>query len=101
MSTGFRVMDHMVLLLGIATALGLLFIMGVQPFHAEEIFVHRDTLTGIEWIMLLGFGLMVLFNLLSLAWLLTQPGDTAGQKATDLLTAALGVVCIVLSSPTR
>lgn len=96
MSTGFRSMDHMVLTLGIATALGLLFIMGVQPFHAEEIFVNQDTLTGIERIMLLGFGLIVLFNVLSLGWLLTQPGDTSGQRATDLLTAALGVVCMVL-----
>ena len=96
MSTGFRSMDHMVLLTGIGTAMGLAFIMGVQPFHAEEIFVNRDTLTGIEWIMLLGFGLIVLFNIISLAWLLSRAKAPPGQRATDLLTAALGVFCIVL-----
>lgn len=88
--------ERLTLTLGIASALGLLFILAVQPFHAEEIFVRRDTLTAVEWVMLVGFGLIVLFNVTSLAWLLGRSATGGDERTGDLLTALFGVVCVVL-----
>jgi hypothetical protein len=66
------------------------------PVFREQVFYERGALSGVEIVMGIGFGLVLLFDVVSLLWVLfrlRQPRDgTSGDKAT----LVLGLLCLVL-----
>ena len=83
-------------LLGLAlfSALCLVFNMAAMPLHAEEVFLRPQTVSTVEIAMLIGFGLVFIFNLLSIAWLARQTSAGAGDAYRTLLV--LGIFCLIM-----
>ena len=69
--------------------------LGIQGFK-QEVFVDREKLAGVEIVILIGFGLVALFVVVSLVWIWSRLSQaekaTMGQKAT----LVLGVLCLFL-----
>jgi hypothetical protein len=54
------------LILGILVTCGLIFTMVATPLHQEEIFFNQSTLSIVELIILLGFALVIIFDISSI-----------------------------------
>ena len=80
--------------LGLLALGSLAFIMVAMPLDAEAVFVHTETLSAAEVAMLLGFGVVLAFNLWSVGWLIrqakVQPGGTFWSMAS------MGLFCLIL-----
>ena len=86
-------LDKVLLGLALLAALGIAFTMTVMPFHAEEVFLRRDTLSVLEVVMLVGFVIVFLFNVLSVPWLAGKV--FAGERKVYLAMLGLGLLCLV------
>ncbi len=83
-------LDKVLLGLALLAALGIAFTMTVMPFHAEEVFLRRDTLSVLEVVMLVGFVIVFLFNVLSVPWLAGKV--FAGERKVYLAMLGLGLL---------
>jgi hypothetical protein len=61
--------------------------------YKQQIFFDQETISGVELVILLGFGLVLLFDVTSLlcSWLKLRRSE--GLKLGDVATLALGVLC--------
>ena len=80
--------------LGLLDMGSLAFIMVAMPLDAEAVFIHTETLSTAEMVMLLGFGIVLVFNLWSVAWLIRQA--KAYEDGAFWSMAAMGLFCLIL-----
>ena len=66
------------------------------PFFKEEIFFERQALAGVEILILIGFGLMLLFGILSLMWVILRLRHSQNVATADRVTPVLGALCLFL-----
>ena len=62
----------------------------------EEIFIERQTLAGVEIFILIGFGLILLFDILSFLWILLRVRHSQNAVIADRATLLLGFLCLLL-----
>jgi hypothetical protein len=66
------------------------------PIYKEQVFYERGTLSGVEIVMGIGFGLVVLFDIVSLLWVLLRLRQSRDGGIGDKAILALGVLCLFL-----
>ncbi len=82
-----------VTILSIVSAVFLIFSMLSLLIFNEQIFTHRNGFTIHEYIIALGIGLVVVFDFVSVAWLLLQLKKTS---TTLIFAIIMGILCIIL-----
>ncbi len=96
MSNRHHTANESLLALTFVSTACLIFIMLAQPLHRNEIFLRRDTVSAIEALMILGYLLLLIFNITSVTWSarrLTRIDNYTPGYAGALV---FGVLCIVL-----
>jgi hypothetical protein len=61
--------------------------------YKQQIFFEQETISGVEMIVLIGFGLVLLFDLTSVLWGLLRFRRSERLSIRDVATVALGVLC--------
>ena len=75
----------------------LVFNMASLPIYKEQVFLERGTITmGGEMAILVGFLLLPVFNIVSLLWVSSRIRQAGAVHIQDVLTLALGVLCLIL-----
>jgi hypothetical protein len=75
----------------------LIFIMVAMPIYREQVFLERGTITiGGEMVILIGFVLMLIFDIVSLPWVLLRIRKAQADRTRDMGILALGAVCLIL-----
>jgi hypothetical protein len=69
--------------------------LAIQGFK-QEVFFDREKLAGVELVMLIGFGLVVLFVIVSLAWIWSRLRQAQTATIGDGATLVLGILCLFL-----
>ena len=66
------------------------------PIYKQQVFFERETLAGVEIVMLIGFGLVLLFDIASLLWVLLRLRQSERASIGDQATLILGALCLFL-----
>jgi hypothetical protein len=66
------------------------------PVYKEQVFFERGTLSGVEMVIGIGFGLVLLFDVVSLLWVLLRLRQSENGSVGDKATLVLGALCLVL-----
>ena len=66
------------------------------PIYKEQVFFERQTLASVEIVMGIGFGLVLLFDVASLLWVLLRLRQSESGSIGDKATLMLGVLCLFL-----
>ena len=74
----------------------LVFNMLGMVIFKQQVFFERGTLAGVEIVILIGFGLIFLFDISSLLWLLLSLRRSEKSSVGDKATLILGVLCLFL-----
>lgn len=83
-------------LLSIFSAIFLIYIMLALVIYKEQIFIERGIISIVEIPIIIGFGLILLFNIVSfskLSWKFRKSGE---MKISEKLTLILGGLCLLL-----
>jgi hypothetical protein len=64
--------------------------------YKQQVFFERETLAGVEIVMLIGFGLVLLFDIASLLWVLLRLRQSERASIGDKATLILGALCLFL-----
>lgn len=71
--------------------------MMALPICTEQVFLNRSTISsGGEIVILIGFLLVPVFNLVSLGWVIVGTLQNRVFRKGDMGTMALGVLCLIL-----
>ena len=85
------------IVLAISSTAFLLFNMLSMLIFRQEIFIERDhILSAVEILILIGFGLIFLFNIVSCLWILLRIHSSENDFRGDKITLALGIFCLIL-----
>jgi hypothetical protein len=66
------------------------------PVYKEQVFIERGTLSGVEMVIGIGFGLVLLFDVASLLWVLLRLHQSENGGVGDKATLILGALCLCL-----
>lgn len=92
-----KVLYNPISVLAIFSTVLLIFNMIGILISKEQIFTEHDKiLTGVEIIILFGFGLILLSNILSIIWLLLRFRHSEKITIREKVTLALGSLCLLL-----
>lgn len=69
--------------------------LGILIFK-QQVFFERGTLASVEIVILIGFGLVLLFNIASLLWVLSRLRHSEKASTADKATLILGALCLFL-----
>ena len=64
--------------------------------YKQQVFFERETLSSVEIVILIGFGLVLLFDIASLLWVLLSLRQSEKASTGDKVTLILGALCIFL-----
>ena len=71
--------------------------LAAMPVHREQVFVQRGRIDSLgETVILIGFLLVPIFNILSLSWIAWRMRSTRKVHERDRGILALGILCLVL-----
>ena len=73
----------------------LIYIMLAMPVYKVQLFIERDTFSIPGIVMIIGFGLIFLFTLVSVIWLAKQIQWGRKAAAGDTMTFLLGILCLI------
>lgn len=91
-----KIQHYSLLFLGILSFLSLLLILVGIWFFKQEVFIDQANLSGVEILMLIGFGLILIFNLLSFINRYIHLRKTNRNPIMDKAVLVLGILCIFL-----
>ncbi len=75
----------------------LVFTMVAMPIYKEQVFVDRGTIsTGGETAILIGFIVVLIFNIVSLVWVSSRLRKAQAVHMGDLGVLGLGAFCLIL-----
>ena len=75
----------------------LVYNMAAMPIYREQVFLERGTITtGAETVVLIGFVLVPVFNIVSLLWMSSRIRHAHAVRKGDALVLSLGVLCLIL-----
>jgi hypothetical protein len=64
--------------------------------YKQQVFFERETLSSVEIVILIGFGLVLLFDIASLLWVLLRLRQSEEASMGDKATLILGALCLFL-----
>jgi len=64
--------------------------------YKEQIFFERETISSVEIVILIGFGLIPLFDIVSILWVLSRLRQSEKVIPGDKPTLVLGALCLIL-----
>ena len=64
--------------------------------YKEQIFFDREHISGVEIVILIGFGLILLFDIVSALWILLRIRQSEKVILFDKATLILGTTCLFL-----
>ena len=88
-------MRKAVIILAIFAAAGAVFNLITIPLFHEEVFIRQYTIAPVEIIILLGFLAILIFNLMSLFWLVLQIHKESDSKTGHILLLIFTIFCII------
>lgn len=91
-----RIIGSATFILGILTTGGLIYNMLAIWIYREEVFIISGTLEPPEYLILAGFLLIPVFNILSLIWVSLHERQKKWYTTFDTVLLIMGAVCIVL-----
>jgi hypothetical protein len=75
----------------------LVYNMVAIPIYEEQVFQYRGTInTGGEMVILIGFVLVLIFNIMSLLWVSSRIRKAEAVRKGDGGILALGALCLIL-----
>ena len=75
----------------------LVYNMVAITIYKEQVFLERGTIsTGGEMVILIGFVLVLIFNIVSLLWVLSRIRHAQAVRKGDRGVLALGALCLIL-----
>ena len=83
--------------LAVISMIFLLLNIVLLPLLREEIFLHRGTVTGPEFIVLIGFLIVALFTFLSMLWLAVQALRRQPRRGAPG-RALFGALCLIATA---
>jgi formate hydrogenlyase subunit 3/multisubunit Na+/H+ antiporter MnhD subunit len=84
---------HALLVLAILSTGFLVFNMVATPTYKQQIFLDQETISAVEIVMLVGFGLVLLFDITSLVWAWMRLRQSEGPNVGGMAIVVLGVLC--------
>ena len=91
-----RLLHNSTFVLAILSTGFLVFNMSGILIYKQQVFFERETLAGVEIVMLIGFGLVLLFDIASLLWVLLRLRQSENASIGDKATLILGALCLFL-----
>ena len=79
----------------LATSLLVFILAGIWLFR-DRVFVVGNPLALVDLTMLVGIGTVLLFNIVSIAWLSGVRFKSAHGRTTDPILIGLGILCLVM-----
>jgi hypothetical protein len=71
--------------------------MAAMPIYKQQIFLERGTITtGGEMVILIGFVLVLMFNVMSLLWVSSRIRKAEAVHMGDITVLTLGALCLIL-----
>jgi hypothetical protein len=92
MDTRRQYLNHLILTLSALAALWLAFNMVAQALGRDQLFVVRDPAYVLGWVILVGYGVVFLFDLLSLLWMSLGRHRSEGVSGGSAHLVILGVL---------
>lgn len=83
------------LILSILSTVLLVYIMLAMPVYKQQLFIERKTFAVPGIVMLIGFGLILLFTIVSIIWFARQVQWGRKVAAVDTVTLLLGILCLI------
>jgi len=74
----------------------LVYNMLAMLIYKEQIFFEREILSSVEIVILIGFGLILLFDIVSFLWVLLRLLQSEKVITGDKATLVLGALCLFL-----
>jgi hypothetical protein len=95
MKTTYRLVDRAAFALAILCTGLLVYIMVAMPIYKEQVFLERGSITiGGEMVILIGFVFVLIFNIVSLLWMLSRIRRAVRKGGRWVF--ALGALCLIL-----
>ena len=85
-------------MLAVPATLFLLYNMFAIGFYKMEVFFDRGAISGVEIVILIGFMLVLMFNIASFLWVFSRVCLAEKAEAADKALVVLGALCILLLS---
>lgn len=97
MKASYGLVFHAAFALAILCTGFLVYNMVAMPIYREQVFIERRTITtGWEMIILIGFILVLIFNIVSLLWVSWRIRQAQRICKGDTIVLALGTLCLIL-----
>jgi hypothetical protein len=96
MSKGSGHLHNTIFVLAILSTGFLVFNMLAAATCQQQVFFDQETISEVEIVMLVGFGLVLLFDVASLLWGLLRLRRSGRPDMGDVGTLALGALCPIL-----
>jgi hypothetical protein len=96
MESESRLLTRLTAGLAVLSTAFLAFNMVGIPVYKEQVFFERGALSGVEMVIGIGFGLVLLFDVVSLLWVLLRLRQSKDGGIGDRATLVLGALCLVL-----
>jgi hypothetical protein len=83
--------------LAILCTILLVYSMVAMPIYKQQVFLERGTIsTGAEMVILIGFVLLLVFNVLSFLWTSSRIRKSEAVRRGDISVLTLGALCLIL-----
>ncbi|MDY7077007.1 MAG: hypothetical protein SXV54_08790 [Chloroflexota bacterium] len=82
-----------ILVLAILSTGFLVFNMLGTLTYKQQVFFEQETISGVEIVILVGFGLVLLFDAVSFIWVLSKLRQSKKVSIGDKATLGLGILC--------
>jgi hypothetical protein len=67
------------------------------PIYKQQVFLERDRITsGAEMVILIGFVLVLVFNVVSILWVSSCIRKAESVRIKDIAVLTLGALCLIL-----
>ena len=96
MSKYNRSLYNSTFVLGILSTGFLVFNMLGTLIYKQQIFFEQEIISGVEMVILIGFGLVLLFDITSILWGLSRLCQSERVNIGDTAILVLGVLCPIL-----
>ncbi|NIO00739.1 MAG: hypothetical protein GTO42_01150 [Candidatus Latescibacteria bacterium] len=63
--------------------------------YKNQIFIERDMFSSVEILILIGFGLILVFDIVSILWILLRKHPSRNIVISDIPTMVFGTLCLV------
>jgi len=88
-------MKKAVLILAVLAVAGAVFNLITIPLNHEEVFVHLEGISLVETIMLIAYLIILVFNILSIIWLILQIQREKGSNAGNVILLVFAIICMI------